>query len=218
MTEVEKIKTVNDKLLSWLKDNCREFSWRENKSGYSVLVSEILLQQTTAERVEPIFNKLINVYSSFEELVAADIDSVLSIIESLGLHYRAKLLVDISKYICTNFEGKLPSEEKEIRSIEGVGQYILDSILCHVYSESKLPVDTNTYRVIGRLWGVEYPMKGVKAKRFVIDKAEKMAVATSSPQKLHYAVLDFAALQCKFYNPACESCPLNTICNFYNSS
>jgi A/G-specific adenine glycosylase len=58
-------------LLSWSKENLRKYPWRETDSPYRVLVAEILLQKTFADKVEPIYNKFGFVEILFFRLILA---------------------------------------------------------------------------------------------------------------------------------------------------
>ena len=49
---------MNEELLAWYAAHGRELPWRETNDPYSILVSEVMLQQTQVERVIPRWRRL----------------------------------------------------------------------------------------------------------------------------------------------------------------
>lgn len=83
-------------LLDWVEDNLRSFPWRDTTDPYEVLVAEILLQKTAAEKVEPIYTELLATYPSLNDLAEADHDRLGNIIYSLGFqNQRSNALIKI---------------------------------------------------------------------------------------------------------------------------
>ena len=85
MPQQQVIKDFRLELMSWASDNLRSFPWRETSEPYEILMAEILLQKTAAEKVELVYHEFLSTYSSLEELAAADRDELADIIYSLGL-------------------------------------------------------------------------------------------------------------------------------------
>jgi A/G-specific adenine glycosylase len=54
------VEGFQSKLLTRVEDNLREYSWRETTDPYEVLVAEVLLQKTAADKVEPIYRELLS--------------------------------------------------------------------------------------------------------------------------------------------------------------
>ncbi|EWM14490.1 hypothetical protein [Kutzneria sp. 744] len=58
-----------DTLLSWFDRTARDLPWRRPEcTAWGVLVSEIMLQQTPVARVEPIWNRSIDIRRDFHQL------------------------------------------------------------------------------------------------------------------------------------------------------
>jgi endonuclease III len=84
------------------KSDLRLFSWRDTDAPYEILVAEILLQRTAAEKVKPIYDKLMATYPTLEMLADADQDKLTDFIYSLGLqNQRSKALITIG--LCPAF-------------------------------------------------------------------------------------------------------------------
>ena len=79
---------VQDLLGRWYRRNGREFPWRLNASAYQVAVSEILLQQTQAARVQPVYEAFVNRWPRAQDLYGASLADVKALTDPLGYHIR----------------------------------------------------------------------------------------------------------------------------------
>src|SRR5258706_8080068 len=61
----------------WYAHHARDLPWRREVTPYRVLVSEIMLQQTTVETVTPYFERFLSTFPTIRALAKADIRSVL---------------------------------------------------------------------------------------------------------------------------------------------
>jgi adenine-specific DNA glycosylase len=50
---------VRQRLLAWFEKHRRNLPWRQTRDPYAILVSEILLQQTTVEAARPYFERFL---------------------------------------------------------------------------------------------------------------------------------------------------------------
>jgi A/G-specific adenine glycosylase len=57
----------------------RKFSFRNTQEPYHILISEVMLQQTQAERVEKKFDKFIEEIPDFKSLAAAPVEKILKL-------------------------------------------------------------------------------------------------------------------------------------------
>ncbi|ADR35554.1 HhH-GPD family protein [Oceanithermus profundus DSM 14977] len=202
---------ITNALLRWGEKNLRDFPWRGTRDPYRIFVAEFLLQRTRAEQVVPAYEELVRKYPGFEELAGADPSGLLEIIRPLGLHRRANLLQNAARIIKEQFGGLLPPSMKELTSIEGVGTYTAAAILAALYDLPAPAVDTNTLRVLGRVFGLEIKESSRK-KREYRDLIESL-VPKGQARLYIYALLDLAATVCTPRNPACDRCPLIRICH-----
>jgi len=79
---------VTDLLLKWFAQYGRDLAWRHrggaHPNPYHVLVSEIMLQQTTVATVGPYFHRFIARFPDVASLAAADIADVYPLRQGLG--------------------------------------------------------------------------------------------------------------------------------------
>lgn len=71
MTIEENIQWLKEQLLSWSKDNLRDYPWRRTSDPYSILVAEFLLQRTDADTVKPIYETFLTKYPSLDKLAVS---------------------------------------------------------------------------------------------------------------------------------------------------
>src|SRR5258706_14423718 len=138
-------------LLRWHKKHYRNFLWRREPTPYHVLVSEILLQKTNAEKVEPAYRKLTRKYPTIRALSRADIADLKKIIQPLGLLYRAERLQSIAREIIACHAGVVPDSLQELLTLNGVGLYTANAVLCFCYVQRNAIFDTNEERLFLRV-------------------------------------------------------------------
>jgi len=213
-TMATRLASIREKLAVWSKNNKRKFPWRKNTLPYNVMVAEILLQQTFARKIVPVFKQIIQNYPTVYDLAGASPADIERTIKPLGLLYRAKVLVEASKQITREFGGTFPQTKEELLKVRGIGNYISSAILCYSYKQKLIPIDTNVERIICRVFGLEYPAKTSKISNKVNHICEDLVSTVGNTRTLNYAMLDFAAAICKFYKPLCGSCILHHICDY----
>ena len=86
-------------LVAWYRKNKRPLPWRESKDPYSVLISEIMLQQTTVAVVIPYYEKFLKEFPTVKALALAPEEKVMSLWSGLGYYSRARNLHAAAKSI-----------------------------------------------------------------------------------------------------------------------
>lgn len=212
--EHEKAKAFQKKLLAWHKDINRELPWREKPDPYSILVSEVMLHQTFAKKVIPVYNEFMRRYPTIFDLAKADLEELEKIIYTLGLNYRAKILKRIAEEVVGKFNGVIPNTKKELLGLPSVGEYTSSAILSFAYNKDEAIVDTNVIRVIDRVFGFPIMEKRNSPGKKIINLANGL-VAHNKSKQYNLAVLDFASLICTHYNPKCDNCFLRDLCIYF---
>ena len=121
-----KRKAVVARVLAWWDLHRRTLAWRarpgETPDPYRVWLSEVLLQQTTAQAATPYYQAFIDKWPRIEDLAAAPAEAVMSAFAGLGYYSRARNLHACAKEVARR-GGRFPSEEAELRALPGVGAY-----------------------------------------------------------------------------------------------
>lgn len=189
----------------------RSFPWRgEKASPFSILVAEILLKQTRAEKVEKVWPSLVARYPSVDDLANSNPDELFEMIAELGFgNQRTRALIDLVSAI-KQIGGKLPTQPRELVKLPYVGIYTANAVACFAFGRREPIVDLGIVRIISRLAGVK-PPKDIRRASLIWEIAR--ALLPKKKFKEHnYGLLDFAALVCKPRSPRCDKCPIAATC------
>jgi A/G-specific adenine glycosylase len=203
-----------DDLLNWFSACGREFPWRFTNSPFKVLISEILLQQTNADKVIGPYLELIENFPTINSLADADQREILEIFSKLGLYFRANRLKTIASEVLKRFNGEIPSNLLDLKSIKGIGDYIGNSVLCFGFMQKKPIVDTNIIRIFSRYGLFDSTKKRPHTDKQLWSYAESI-LPDNNYVEYNYSLLDLGAGICKSRKPLCESCPINMVCRFH---
>ncbi|QOS12007.1 putative G/T mismatch glycosylase [Haloferax gibbonsii] len=194
-------------LLDWHEENGRHrLPWREpSRSGFEILIAEILLQRTTAASVAGAYLPIVARYQSPETVVAASPETIERRIAPLGLAKRAEFIRRSSQQLLARHSGDIPHRYADLLELHGVGAYTARSVLIHAFDEDIAAVDTNVRRLVSRFFDIS-PDSG--ALTYLADAL----VPSQRGSEFQHAMLDFAADVCTARTPQCETCPFGEHC------
>ena len=201
--------SLHQPVLAWYKKNKRDLPWRST-DAWGVLVSEIMLQQTPVARVLPVYNEWMKRWPTPAALAAATPAQVITAWGRLGYPRRALRLHECAKVISTQYKGKIPTTQSELRELPGVGDYTSAAIIAFAFEGRSLVLDINIRRVFARVIdGIEVPTAApTKSER---QEREKL-IPTKDPHVWAAATMELGALICTAKNPKCGQCPLADQC------
>ncbi|GED13746.1 HhH-GPD family protein [Aneurinibacillus migulanus] len=205
-----------NEILNWSQEHGRDFPWRRTNNAFHVLIAEFLLQQTNVRKVEEVYQEILETYPTPGQLADADISELERIIAPIGLIYRAARLKKAAGIIYHEHSGKVPDNEKELKQLPGVGDYIVNAVLCYGLGKPMVPIDTNVIRLFSRYFGYQSAKKRPHTDRELAVKIRKHYRRFSDTRAANLAVLDFAAHICTARNPKHETCPIRHTCFYYN--
>lgn len=207
-------------LLNWRKNNNFDslYPWRNSKSKYNILLSEVLLKKTTRRQVAQEWKTIISCCKNFEELQKCSSRTLKKILRPLGLeHTRSKHLKELSKKITAEFNGKVPGTREELLSLPGVGPYTANAVLCFAYKKDVSMIDANILRVLTRVFDLKSKNSRPHQDKEIWKFAESLPTKGKG-KEFNYGILDFAAQVCTSKNPMCRTCVMKKICDYYSES
>jgi A/G-specific adenine glycosylase len=192
----------NDALSAWYRSTARTFSWRQTRDPYAVLVSEVMLQQTQADRVVPYYERFMLRWPTPEMLAAAPLNEVLEAWSGLGYNSRAKRLREAAAAVAN--EG-WPRDVAGLMRLPGIGPYTARAIAAFAFGAHVAAVDTNLRRVLSRWHGEELSPSALRiaADRNLGDDAAEW----------NQAMMDLGARICRPRAPRCSDCPVEQWCS-----
>lgn len=198
-------------LIGWGREHFRPFEWRMTKDPYRILVAEVMLHRTQACQVRPVYEQFIVRFPSAAVLAASTREELYDALHPLGLRWRIDLMHEMALEMVTSFGGSVPQEKADLLSLKGVGDYIASAVRCFAWNLPEPLIDTNTVRIVGRLWGLETRDSSRRNRRF--QELIAALVDPEEPRLYNYAMLDLADQVCiKGRPPDCLRCPISMYC------
>lgn len=196
----------------------RPFPWRRDRTtAFQLLIAEVLLRQTKADDVVPVWRELVRKYPTPLSLSRAGTLHLQRTLRCLGLHnQRAEALVKVAQHLLRKCAGRVPRTLQKLQAIPHVGQYTAAALACFKFGQRVPIVDANVMRVLGRIAGSNYG-NDLRRNKKVWEHA--WCILPIKDFKLHnYGILDFGAAICKPRKPSCPTCPLLSNCKFGSQS
>jgi A/G-specific adenine glycosylase len=206
------------RLLAWYDRHAREFPWRVGPAArrrgirpdpYRVWLSEVMLQQTTAEAVRRYYASFLERWPDLASLAAAPTEEVMKAWAGLGYYSRARNLKACAEALVTRHRGRWPDTEEGLRALPGVGAYTAAAIAAIAFERPAAVVDGNVERVTARFLGIETPLPRARAE---IRRQVAAMLDPQRPGDFAQAMMDLGATLCAPRRPSCMDCPLNADC------
>jgi len=196
--------------LCWYDQNGRHFPWRVTRDPYEILVAEMCLQKTNADRVLPVFEEIIERYPNVAALADADLGDLSKYFSRLGLFKRGRFLLQIARAIVNHHGGVIPKDRDALLKVTGIGDYTANSILCLAYGECLPLLDGSTQRVLGRVFDrqADKPAWANKRMRYFMQAI----LPDDGAREFNLALIDIADKYCRPTKPKCDDCPVVDVC------
>ncbi len=144
---------VRQRLAEWYQGARRPLPWRADRDPYRILVSELMLVQTTVTAVIPYFEKFLRRFPDIRALAEADEAEVLKAWEGLGYYRRARHLQAAARQVVREHEGMIPNDPAAVRALPGVGRYIAGAVLSFAFDRPEPIVEANSQRSASTIAG-----------------------------------------------------------------
>jgi A/G-specific adenine glycosylase len=198
-------------LLNWYRQHGRTLPWRDHPDSYAIWISEIMLQQTRVDTVIPYFEKWMNLFPDVSVLANASEQDVLNAWEGLGYYSRARNLHKAAKVVAEKFNGQLPRDLTDLRSLPGIGRYTVGAIASMAFGMDEPTLDGNLRRVFSRLFDVD-EFADSPAGEKILWKLAAQNLPKGQAGDYNQALMDLGATICIPKNPRCLLCPLMKTC------
>ncbi|MBE4593641.1 A/G-specific adenine glycosylase [Vibrio navarrensis] len=199
-------------ILKWYDAYGRKnLPWQQNKTAYSVWLSEIMLQQTQVATVIPYYQRFLQRFPSVTDLANAEQDEVLHLWTGLGYYARARNLHKAAKIVAQQYQGEFPTDIEQMNALPGIGRSTAAAVLSSVYKQPHAILDGNVKRTLSRAFAVE----GWSGQKAVENQLWQLAEAHTPQQdvdKYNQAMMDMGAMICTRSKPKCSLCPVADLC------
>jgi A/G-specific adenine glycosylase len=196
---------LNSRLFRWHKGHRRPLEIREASDPWQVLVAEVMSQQTGIERVGPAWRRFVDLWPSPAALAGAGTHELLAAWAGLGYNRRALALRESARTIVAEHRGRVPATAPELERLPGIGPYTARAIAATAFGVPVAPLDVNVRRVVSRILGIASSSTELQA-------AADDLVSRTDPGRWLDAVMDLASGTCAARAPACDRCPIASLC------
>ncbi|WP_010300267.1 A/G-specific adenine glycosylase [Candidatus Odyssella thessalonicensis] len=209
---------LHQRLLEWYDCHQRHLPWRarpgQHPNPYHVLLSEIMLQQTTVSTVIDYFNRFTERWPTLKTLAHATEEELYHQWQGLGYYSRARNLHACVKRLVHDCGGQIPQSPEALLQLPGIGPYTAAAIAAIAYDFPIVPVDGNITRVIARIASLQTPLPALKEEVCKVLSPLRPTRAGDFAQ----ALMDLGATICKPKQPRCDLCPLTASCLSYQTN
>ncbi|HEY4189909.1 MAG TPA: hypothetical protein VGM28_05785 [Candidatus Limnocylindrales bacterium] len=201
---------LREAILAWYDANRRDLAFRATHDPYAVLVSELMAQQTQAERAAEAWTRWMVRFPTVEALAGAPVADVVRAWAGLGYNRRAVNLHRAAKAVVADHGGRVPDTVDGLMTLPGVGPYTARAVAAIAFGRPVGAVDTNVRRVLDRVaWG--------GAQTLAPREMQALADAVVPPDRAGdwtHALMDLGAGPCRPRAPRCHACPAIAWCRF----
>lgn len=198
-------------LIDWWAANGRDLPWRRSRDPWAVLVSETMLQQTQVARVVDRWTRFLERFPTVTACAGAARSDVVDEWSGLGYNRRAVFLHRAAEECVARFDGELPTDLDDLRSLPGVGPYTARAVLVFAHERDIGLVDTNAGRFVARA------LAGRALRPVEAQATADRAVPAGWGWTWGQAVFDLGATVCTKRAPRCPDCPIARWCAWANA-
>ena len=180
---------------------------------WRLLVMARLSAQCTDARVNIVCRELFAAYPTPKALADAPLSDIEKIIRPCGLfRTKAESIKAACGILTESYGGRVPDTMEELLALPGVGRKIANLLLGDVYGKPAVVTDTHCIRICGRLGMYPEDLKDP-------PKIEAILSELIEPQKQSdfcHRIVQFGRDVCSARSPACDRCPLRSLCPHKN--
>jgi A/G-specific adenine glycosylase len=140
---------------------------------------------------------------------------VLALWSGMGYYTRARNLHKAAQQVMTDFGGTFPQTAAQLETLPGVGRSTAAAIAAFCYGERVAILDGNVKRVLARVLAFSGDLSQSAQVKVLWDRATDLLptqrLETQMPAYTQ-ALMDLGATVCHARAPACERCPVESLC------
>jgi A/G-specific adenine glycosylase len=205
------VRRFRRRLVDWGAVHRRDLPWRRTRDPWAILVSEVMLQQTQAERVVPHYERFLAAFPDPADCAAAEPAEVVRRWSGLGYNRRALNLHRAAVAVVRGHEGAVPGGDAALRALPGVGAYTARAVRSFAFGHDVAAVDTNALRVLARC------VAGAPLTQGQAVALGDRLVPPGESWEFNQAMFDLGATVCTGARPGCTVCPLRGQCRWLRS-
>ncbi|PJE63099.1 endonuclease III [Candidatus Roizmanbacteria bacterium CG10_big_fil_rev_8_21_14_0_10_39_6] len=177
-------------ILNYYALNGRDLPWRRTQDPYSIMVSEIMLQQTQVERVVVKYTTFLATFPTLSDLAHAALADVLIAWQGLGYNRRAKYLHQTAQVVEKKYGGTIPSSIAHLCDLPGIGYTTACAMMVYAWNNPCAFVETNIRTVF---------LHHFFSEKLEISDADILKIVTQTvynenPREWYWALMDYGSM------------------------
>lgn len=180
------------------------------RTPFELLVATMLSAQTTDITVNKATEVLFKVYNKPEDFAVVPLEELEGYIKTCGFYkIKAQNIINTSRKIISDYDGKVPDTLEELTKLPGVGRKTANVVLSNAFGKDAIAVDTHVFRVSNRL--------GLADARNVEKTEEDLMknIPREYWSRAHHWLIWHGRKVCIARKPKCDICPLREYCKTY---
>jgi A/G-specific adenine glycosylase len=193
-------------VLAFGRTSLRPLPWRQTRDPWAILVSEVMLQQTSPARVTEPYRQFLTRFPTVRACAAASPGDVLRAWAGLGYNRRALNLHGAATVMVEEHGGVVPADLDALCALPGVGPYTARAVLVFAYETDHAVVDVNVARVLARA------VQGHALTPAQTQEVADRLVPRGRGWLWNQSLMETGAVVCGAHAPACDRCRLAPTC------
>lgn len=177
------------------------------KNPYLVLIACILSLRTNDKTTYPATLRMLELAKTPKDMKQVKIEDLAQAIYPVGFYEnKAKQIIELSKTIDEELDGKVPDKIDELVKFKGVGRKTANLVLSLGFNKPAICVDVHVHRIFNRLGYIK--TKTPEETEFALRK--------KLPEKywidINTLLVTHGQNVCKPIKPKCAECPISAYC------
>ncbi len=174
---------------------------------YLVLIGCILSLRTNDKTTYPATLRMLDLAKTPEQMAKVKVEDLAQAIYPVGFYEnKAKQIIELSRQIVEELDGKVPDEIEDLIKFNGVGRKTANLVLAKGFNKPAICVDVHVHRIFNRLGYVK--TKTPEETEFALRK--------KLPKKhwidINTLIVTHGQNVCKPQKPNCSACPIAEYC------
>jgi A/G-specific adenine glycosylase len=210
--------TLADRAVRWYATAARDLPWRRpGTTAWAVLTSEVMLQQTPAARVAPVYEEWMHRWPEPADLAAEPAGAAIRAWGRLGYPRRALRLHQCATVLVEEHAGVVPDELPVLLGLPGVGAYTARAVAAFAFGQRQPVVDTNVRRMVARAHHGRADGGPATTTDDLLTVTDLLPRQPGKAARASIAFMELGALICTARAPSCADCPLRTVCAWHRA-
>lgn len=183
-----------------------------NRDAYKILISTMLSLRTKDSTTRDASMRLFEKAGNPKDMLKLSEEEIAKLIYPVGFYrVKAKNILEVSKTIIDDYNGKVPNEIDELLKLRGVGRKVANLVITEAFDKYGICVDTHVHRISNRFGYVS--TKKPEQTEFALRK--------KLPKKYWRVYNDTLVIYgqnlCKPINPLCNQCSVSKYCDYFKN-